>query len=422
MNFLAKLLGRRKKGITAHRRALFEANERFAASINNELRSVTRANWLFALELYHQLQTDSGNLFYSPYCIIVALAMAYGGARGETEKQIADTLHLDLSQEQLHAAMASLEARLNSLQQANIQVRSANSLWPQKKYAFLESYLSLLKNQYGVQITPVDYDQAQAACQQINQWVAQKTENKIKDLLSPAQISTLTRLILINAIYFKGSWAKPFSKRRTQNMPFWLTSEKSINVPMMNQQDDFGYGETADLQILELPYAAHSLSMIILLPKQIDGLPTLEHNLSIENLDTWFSQLRPREVYVFLPKLKLSSGFDLGNILAAMGMGDAFDRYKANFSGMDGNEHWLYLSQVIHQAVVDVNEEGTEAVAVTRITSVAMSVPDDSPSLFRADHPFIFVIQDNTSGSVLFIGRIVNPGGMINERLPNSSI
>jgi serpin B len=256
-------------GIHDFYQAISAENEKFANSINDELQSAVRSNWLFALELYQRLRADSGNLFYSPYSIVVALAMTLGGAHGETEKQIAGALHLELGQEQLHTAMAALEARLKSLQKANILVKSANSLWPQKKDAFLESYLSLLKNQYGVEITPVDYQQAPSACRQINQWVAHKTQNKIKDIVNPSQINDSTRLILINAIYFKGSWANQFNNRNTQKEAFWVTSDKSVNVPMMRQQDHFGYGKTADLQILTLPYIGHSLSMIILLPSRL---------------------------------------------------------------------------------------------------------------------------------------------------------
>jgi len=216
----------------------------------------------------------------------------------------------------------------------------------------------------------------------------------------------LTRLILVNAIYFKGNWASQFEENQTKNAPFRLLSGKTIQVPTMSQKQEFGYAEDQSLQILELPYIGNDLSMLVMLPKQADGIAELEKNLTVENLRKWTTSLRKREVSVYLPKFKMTTQFRLGETLISMGMSEAFDKNTANFAGMDGNPNWLYIAAVIHKAFVDVNEEGTEAAAATAVEMKALSAP---PLTFRADHPFIFLIRENLTGSILFLGRVIDP-------------
>jgi serpin B len=260
-----------------------------------------------------------------------------------------------------------------------------------------------------VTITPVDYKAArEAASKMINKWVEDQTKKKIKDIIQPGVLDALTRLILVNAIYFKGNWASQFRKSATKDVPFYLTQKESVSVPMMNQEETFGYAEYENIQILKLPYIGYDLSMLVLLPKKIDGLADLEKSLTADNLERWRNRLYNKEVYVFLPKFKMTSQFYLGEMLKSMGMTDAFNRTKANFLGMDGNPNWLYIATVIHKAFVDVNEEGTEAVAATAVTTTSL-IGGPPPKVFRADNPFFFLIQDNTTGSILFIGRVVNP-------------
>ncbi|MCK4339529.1 MAG: serpin family protein, partial [Candidatus Cloacimonetes bacterium] len=241
---------------------------------------------------------------------------------------------------------------------------------------------------------------------QINEWVEQKTKDKIKELIKPGILDPLTRLVLVNAIYFKGKWEKEFEKKLTKDTPFWLTPEDSIHCPMMQQKGSFNYCENDSLQILELPYLGDDLSMIVLLPREVDGLKKLENCLTIDNLNKWMN-VSYQEIKVYLPKFKITSGFSLGKTLYDMGMTDAFIPYKADFSGMNGSKE-LFISKVIHKAFVDVNEEGTEAAAATAVVMLKAVAPKQ-PIVFRADHPFVFLIRDNHSGSVLFLGRMVDP-------------
>ena len=379
------------------------------AQESSDLKVVVDGNTKFALNLYQKLKDTEGNLFLSPYSISTALAMTYAGARDNTAKQMAETMHFSLDQKQLHPAFAELRVTLNAVQQRRkVTLHVANSLWPQKGYPFLKEYLCLTKKYYGVTITPVDYKAARkAASKTINKWVKDKTKKKIKDIIQPGVLNALTRLILVNAIYFKGNWASQFRKSATKDVPFYLTQKESVSVPMMNQEETFGYAEYENIQILKLPYIGYDLSMLVLLPKKIDGLADLEKSLTADNLERWRNRLYNKEVYVFLPRFKMTSQFYLGEMLKSMGMADAFNNNKANFLGMDGNPNWLYIATVIHKAFVDVNEEGTEAAAAT---AVATKCAGGSPPLvFRADHPFLFLMQDNTTGSILFIGRVVSP-------------
>jgi serpin B len=378
-------------------------------NVRRDREAVVQGNTAFALSLYAELRVARGNLFFSPHSISTALAMTIGGARGNTETQMAQTLGFSLDQERLHPAFAALEARLGAVQQrGHVELNVANALWPQRGYELLEAYLALTKRHYGVLITPLDYRAAELARATINAWVVEKTQGKIEELIGEGVLNELTRLVLTNAIYFKGDWARPFEPDATSTAPFWVKPDQSVDVPMMTQTSTFGYAKTIGMTALEMPYAGDELSMIILLPDQVDGLPELEANLTVENLAQWTRQLRPIEVRVFLPRFQMTSQFSLKNTLTSMGMVDAFDASAANFSGMDGRESWLYIGAVLHKAFVDVNEEGTEAAAATAVIMMARAAVMEPPT-FRADHPFIFLIRDNGTGSILFLGRVADP-------------
>ena len=379
-----------------------------AGQINERI--LVQDNSAFAMGLYQKLRASNGNIFFSPYSISTALAMTYGGARGNTEKEMAKTLRFSLDQDNLHQAFAREESRLNKIQKSgNIKLSVANSLWPQQDYKFLDQYLSLVKKNYGVSITPVDYKRArEAARKMINRWVEDKTQDKIRDLIQPGTFDALTRLALVNAIYFKGDWQSQFKADKTKDAPFHISSGKFIQAPMMTQKNKFKYADLGSFEMLELPYVGNEMSMIVLLPKEIDGLKQLEDDLSIENLEQWKARLNKRELIVFLPKFEMTSMFRLDDTLKSMGMVDPFSSLKANFAGMDGRPDWLYIGAVIHKAFVDVNEEGTEAAAATAVVVTAQSMPAPIP-VFHADHPFIFLIQDNETGSILFMGRMNNP-------------
>ncbi len=373
------------------------------------LQTVVAGNTAFALELYKELRSADGNLFLSPYSISTALAMTYGGARETTAQQMAETLHFALDQKQLHRAFARLDDQLDAVQKKGaVQLHAANSLWPHKDYPFLRGYLTLMKRCYGASITPVDYKKAtEDARKTINGWVEEETAAKIKELIKPGILTSLTRLVLVNAIYFKGNWARQFEESLTQDAPFYLTPKKTVHVSFMTQVHTLRYGEDGELQILELPYEGDDLAMLILLPMRAGGLPALEKELTTENLEKWTKHLLEQKVAVFVPKFKVTSEFRLDETLKSMGMPDAFDETTANFSGMDGTM-FLYIGAAIHQAVVEVNEEGTEAAAATGVVMRVKALPE-SPSTFRADHPFIFLIRHNETGSILFMGRVADP-------------
>ena len=368
-----------------------------------------RDNSAFAVDLYGKLCASEGNIFFSPYSISTALAMTCAGARGNTEKEMAETLKFSLGRDCLHPAFAYIESELSGIQKSgNLELAIANSLWPQKDYKFLDEYISLIKEYYGTSITPVDYKRAHEEARKfINEWVERKTEDKIKDLIQRGVLNALTRLVLVNAIYFNGNWESQFRPDRTEETPFHISPDKTVQAPLMQQTHRFRYGEMKDLQVLELPYVGEDLSMFILLPQKGVGLHKIEKDLNIENLAQWKQGLQKTEVVVFLPRFKMSSMFRMDDTLVSMGMRDAFDASRANFSGMDGS-HGLYIGAVLHKAFVDVDEEGTEAAAATAVVMARKSASARLP-VFRADRPFVFLIQDNKTESILFMGRLTDP-------------
>jgi serpin B len=372
--------------------------------------TVAEGNNAFAVALYGQLRNQGGNLFFSPESISTALAMAYAGAAGDTASEMAKTLHFTLPPEQLHAAMGGLLGDLNAAHD-DYQLSVANALWAQQGYTFLDAFLKLLKTDYGAGLNQVDFKGAtEAARLTINQWVEQKTQDKIKDLLQPGALRPSTRLVLTNAIYFKGDWQTQFDKTQTKDEDFYLSPAKTASAPLMHREGSFRYFDGGTFQLLEIPYKGKDLSMIVLLPKDRGGLTGLEQSLTTANLGQWLSQLSPvSKVIVTLPKFKSTLQFELSTTLRAMGMADAFTG-NADFSGMTGHRDFA-ISEVVHKAYIDVNEEGTEAAAATSVTmrAMAMRAPQQPPPVFRADHPFLFVIRDNRSASILFMGRTADP-------------
>ncbi|MGB3479823.1 MAG: serpin family protein [bacterium] len=380
------------------------------AQENSDLQALVKGNNAFALDLYAQLKTQEGNLFLSPYSISTALAMTFSGARGTTEKQMADVLHFTLEQEQLHSEFHDLQIQLKNYVKEGIELNIANALWFQTGYNLLKDFLELTEEHYDAGLNHVDFAKdCEAARRKINIWVEQKTNDKIQKLIKPGIINDLTCLVLTNAIYFKGEWVNQFEEELTQENPFYITPEITVDVPMMNQEDRFKYFESDELQVLEVPYKGDDLSMVILLPIKKDGLTELEDSVNTDRLQEWMNALAWRQVTVFFPKFTMTCEFRLGSALADMGMPIAFTG-DADFSGMTGGTD-LFIKKVVHKAFGDVSEEGTEAAAATGVlmeglTSVVEPTP---PTVFRADRPFIFVIRDNHSGSVLFIGRLVDP-------------
>ncbi|NCC50376.1 MAG: serpin family protein [Spartobacteria bacterium] len=371
--------------------------------------TLVQGNNAFAFELYRELKSMDGNLFFSPYSISSALAMTYAGARGSTAAEMARTLHFTLGEVATHPAFAQLNARLEAIQaEGHVQLQAAHSLWPQKGYPFLPAYLALIEKYYGSTITPLDYvNETEQARITINTWVEDRTQDKIKNLIAEGALTPLTRMVLVNAIYFKGDWATPFNPEHTAALPFYLPGNTTAQANFMTLKQKFNYAESDDLQVIELPYVGDDLSMLVLLPKNRDGLPAVESALSGEQLDRWTAGLQRREVQVFLPKFKITWGtVSLNKALVALGMGGAFGP-KADFTGMD-KQNGIFISDVLHKAFVEVNEEGTEAAAATAVVMRMTAMPA-RPVVFRADHPFLFLIQDTSSRNILFMGRVSNP-------------
>jgi serpin B len=378
-----------------------------AASSPDDLTVVVKGNNAFAFDLYAAVAGEKGNLFFSPFSISSALAMTYTGARNETAEQMAKTLHFDLAAAKLNPGFAGLMKKFNASGKS-YQLSVANALWGQQDTKFHPDFTETTKKYYDTGFKEVDYiHNTEQARKTINDWVEAKTNHKIKDLIKPKVLNALTRLVLTNAIYFKGRWEWQFKPEQTKEAPFYASSGEKLNTRFMYQLGKFKYAETEGLQILELPYSGGEVAMDILLPKSNFDLAKLESDLQPANFGSWLDKMSRQKVKVFLPRFKLETDLSLAGYLKTLGMEDAFDENKANFSGM--SETFLYITHVIHKAFVEVNEEGTEAAAATAVVMGTKSAMIDEPVTFRADHPFFFLIRDTASGSILFMGRMVNP-------------
>jgi serpin B len=367
----------------------------------------------FAVDLYGRLRSEqSGNLFLSPQSIATALAMTYAGARSDTAAQMARTLHLSLPQDQVPAAYAALLKALNpGGTDRGYRLSIANRLWGQRGDRFLDDFLAVTRRDYGAELGLVDFKaNAEAARDEINAWVLKQTEEKIRDLIPAGVLGPNTRLVLANAIYFRGDWAKQFAKESTSDQPFHVAPDRDVKVPLMFGKTRVGFAAHAadGLKVAELPYKGDDVSMLVLLPDAVDGLAALESKLSLENVTRWTSDLRRQDVLVYLPRFSMQSAFGLGPTLSAMGMPLPFSD-SADFSGMNGKRD-LSISAVVHKARVDVDEQGTEAAAATGVVVGLTAALPGEPPTFRADHPFLFLIRHNPTGAILFMGRVVNPG------------
>lgn len=348
----------------------------------------------FAFKLYGQLRTTPGNLFFSPASIEAALSMTREGAAGNTLRQ----MNLLLP-----------EAGAFPVTGTNVTLESANAIWVDKSFSILGKFQTTVQQKYGAEIRPADFaGQPEIESATINRWVEEKTRDKIKNLLPPGSLAPDTRLILVNAIYFKGDWLHAFEKDKTADEPFWTTPEVSTNVPMMTMKPErFGYMENESFQCLELPYLGEEASMLIVLPKEKDGLVRIEEGLSADAIADWTAVLHKEEIEVHLPRFKIESQFDsLVKTLAAMGVADAFNPLLADFSGISAEK--LFISDVIHKVFIQVDEKGTEAAAATGVVMRMASVPMES-KVFRANHPFLCLIRAKKSGEILFMGRIIKP-------------
>lgn len=375
------------------------------------LESLAERNGKFAFDLYGEVQSrkPSENIFFSPFSISTAFAMAYAGAAGETATQMAHVLNFT-NLPNVHEEFSRLLDSLNDRQHDNAYtLHVANSLWGQQDYDFRPAFLNILRQSYGSPLRTVDFatrtDEARAA---INAWVAAKTNDTIRDIVPQNALSELTRLTLVNAIYFKSSWMSVFQKSATREQPFFLLSGEQVTAPLMQQIDRFPYAETDQVQILELPYQRGELGMLIVLPKTKGSLPAIEAGMQFDRLRAWLAELRIRRVHAAIPKFQVETDLPLKDLLMRMGITHAFQAGKADFSGMHGARE-LFVHAALHKAFIDVDEQGTEAAAATAITVGVTAAMPEEPVVFRADHPFLFFIRDRKTGSILFMGRLAHP-------------
>jgi serpin B len=380
-----------------------------------DLDALVSGNTAFALDLYAALVDDYDNLFYSPYSISLALAMTYAGARGETEQEMAQTLHFDLSQAQLHPAFNALDQELANRgelielpdgEQEGFQLNIANSIWGQVDYAFLGEFLDLLALNYGAGMRVVDFvEDSELARQQINDWVSDETEERIQDLIPEGVLDAATTLVLTNAIYFNAAWMDPFDEAATKDGLFFLLDGGQVDVPMMNQSEWMHYAEGNGYQLVERSYVGGKMAMDIILP-DTGAFSTIEADLDTEWLDQALSGLEGQQVALSMPRFEFESEVGLTETLQTMGMPTAFGG-GADFSGMDGTRN-LFIGEVLHKAFVSVDEAGTEAAAATAVIMERGMAPQ-SPIVISVDRPFIFLIRDLQTGAVLFVGRVLNP-------------
>ena len=379
-----------------------------------DLEAVAAGNRAFALALYQALK-DGGpdNLFYSPHSISVALAMTYAGARGTTEAQMAEALHFTLDQERLHPAFNALDQLLESRGEGaegkddeGFRLNVVNALWGQKGFGFQEAFLDVLARNYGAGLRLVDFEKAaEAARQTINAWVSEQTEERIQDLIPPGALDAATRLVLTNAIYFNAGWLYPFESSRTIDEPFTRLDGSQVTVPMMAQQEGLGYWAGEGYQAVDLLYSGGELSMTILLPDE-GNFQAFEDALDAEQVEAVLAALRRQEIALTMPKFELESSFSLPEALKQLGMEDAFTG-AADFSGMTGGRD-LYISDVLHKAFISVDEKGTEAAAATAVIMKLTAMPAE-PIRVSVDRPFVFLIRDIETGTILFMGRMLDP-------------
>ena len=380
--------------------------------IGRELIETRDACNRFALDMYRELAAGKENIFFSPWSLSYALAMTYEGARGKTKEEMGSALHFSIGEGARRRSFSRIDKKLNA-PDSGYSLHAANALWVEKKFRLDDEYADLIEQSYHARAANLDFIyEGENSRKTINSWVEEKTLGKIKEIIPPGAIDKLTRLIITNAIYFKGCWRLEFDRKLTAKEDFFTGEGRRVAVPMMRRLDDnavFPYFESEELQILQLPYLGDRLSLTILLPRNND-LAHLEASLDAEKLSRWRMGMVEKQVDVYIPKFKVASSYLLNESLIKLGMPTAFDDSAADFTGM--SIKWgrmLYIRYVFHQAYVEVNEEGTEAAAATAVVIKIRGLPP-KPPVFRADRPFIFMITDDQTGLILFLGSVNDPG------------
>lgn len=380
-----------------------------AAGPDVRTEGVAEAGNSFGLDLYQRLAAEQGDTLISPVSILGAFGVVTAGARGETREAIGRALRLPADDARLHADLGGM---LRDLERSGegTTLNVANALWVQQDFAIKPDFARVAESDYGATAEPLDFVNApDAAAGRINAWVAQRTNDRISELISRDAITQDTRLVITNAVYFLGDWRSPFNASNTSDQPFHLAAGGTRTLPLMHQTGSFRYSETERFQAIDLPYQDERLSMTVLLPRARDGLASLEAELDDAALGDWLAGLdagEPRRVRVYLPKVRMEVSYDLIPALRAMGMGVAFGS-GADFTGIADAP--LAISHVVHKTFLRIDEKGTEAAAATGIAIEVTSAPIDPPPTFRADHPFLFMIRDRETGAILFLGRVSEP-------------
>ena len=367
---------------------------------------LAEANNNFAMRFYSELaKSEKGNLFFSPFSIFCAFGMVYEGANNRTAEEIRNVFYFPIDEKKRLDGFLSFYNRMNE-KRSSCVMKLANAYWLQNDFCLLQSYSKMIEKYHRAESYQVDFiKMPKVALNKINRWAERKTEGKIKKFLNEGDIDSGTRLVLTNAIYFKGRWLIQFDKNETKPDDFWLDKKKSVKVQMMQLIDkEFPYAETEDFQIIKLPYECQNLSILILLPK--DTILPVE--IISKNLDEYQKLMRKQKVDVFLPRLKVELTIDLLQVLKNLGINSAFNPQLADFSKMTGNKD-LFISKAIQKSYLEVNEEGSEAAAVTGVVMKITAVKPETKKVFRADHPFLFFIIEEDSNLVLFAGKISNP-------------
>jgi len=379
-----------------------------AVSTPQGIQEVVDANNKFAFDLYSEVgKSENGNIFYSPYSISAALAMTYEGAKGQTADEMKFVFHFPEN----NILRPNFAAIYNDINKGNsaYELRTGNALWAQYDYLFLEDYTARVEKYYGGKVANLDFDkETEKSRQTINTFIEEQTNDRIKDLIPIGVLNPMTRLVLTNAVYFKGTWVWEFDEADTHEQDFEITPTNAVKTPMMYMKPDkttFNYADIEDLQILELPYKGEKISMLILLPTE--SLDAIEPSLTAEKLSEYKVQMKETKLdSISIPKFEFDTKYFMKETLSAMGMPTAFSFDNADFSGTDGTKK-LQISQVIHQAFVKVDEKGTEAAAATAV--VIREITSMPRNVFRANHPFIFIIQEKETGNILFMGRVTDP-------------
>ena len=392
-----------------------------------DVEAMANSGGVFAQRMYDQLRGDGGNICFSPYSVQSALAMTMAGARGATASEMYAALAIPTDMvharpepgvpqpwirqpwpaNRVHGTFGRLTAELeNAGKHKSIDLAIANSIWPAAGFEMRDEFVTTLKQNYGISVTPTGFPDP--GMKKINAWVEGKTNDRIKNLLKPGMLNDLTQLVLVNAIYFKGNWQHPFDADVTRDQPFHLTANKKISVPTMIQSEHFKYFDDEAKQVLEMPYKGDELSLVVVLPKSVDGLAEVEKQLDPNAVNTKLKAVRAQEVSVYLPKFKFEYEKTLNEPLQAMGMKLAFTD-KADFTGMSPQGDELFISIVQHKAFIEVNETGSEAAAATAVAVQLESAMIEPPPTFRVDRPFLFYIRHIKTGTVLFMGRVTDP-------------